>query len=170
MALFGSGRDASLFRRISRELMGNIISQQCVFYKFSLDKTTTNMYGEASGGRFYKEPIILNCLIDRGDLSSPIDNGFGVDVNQKVNFAFLRDDLVDISLLPEVGDIIMYYEAYYEVDNVNENQYALGKDPEHPYSPNPLNSGLENFGYNVSIVCNTHMTPVDKVNIINARL
>ena len=63
MALFGSGRDASLFRRISRELMGNIISQQCVFYKFSLDKTTTNMYGEASGGRFYKEPIILNVAI-----------------------------------------------------------------------------------------------------------
>lgn len=169
MALFGTGRDASTFRRMSRELMHNIISQQCVFYKFTIDKTITNMYGEASGGRFYKEPVIFNCLVDRGDKGSPTSD-FGVTTTQNVDFAFLRDDLEDANLVPEVGDIIMYYEAYYEVDNVNENQYALGKDPEHPYSPNPLNSGLENFGYNVSIVCNTHMTPVDKVNIINARL
>lgn len=169
MAIFGSGRDASIFRRISRELIHDIISQQCVFYKFSINKTTTNMYGEASGGRFYKEPVILNCLVDRGDKESPTSD-LGVDTSQQINFAFLRDDLVDAVLVPEVGDIIMYYENYYEIDNVNDNQYALGKDPDHPYSPNPLNTNLENFGYNVSIICKTHLTPSDKVNIIKSRL
>jgi hypothetical protein len=62
---------------------------------------------------------------------------------------FLRDDLLKswedfnenfltyryqygANLVPEVGDIIMYQEGYYEVDNVNANQYFMGKNPDYP--------------------------------------
>ena len=47
MALFGSSRDISMFRKINRELMGDVITQQIAFYKYVLDKTKVNMYGEA---------------------------------------------------------------------------------------------------------------------------
>ena len=39
MALFGAERDISLFRHINRELMGDIITQQCSFYKFKIEET-----------------------------------------------------------------------------------------------------------------------------------
>ena len=167
-ALFGSGRDVSMFRRLNRELLGDIINQQCAFFKFAIDKTKANIYGEASGGRFYYEPVLFNCLMERDNQSHGVDD-FGVNLERNVKFSLLRDDLVDANLVPEVGDILMYEEAYYEVDNVIENQYKLGKNPDYPNNTNPLNPGLENFGYDVSIICNTHMVPADLVNIINAR-
>ena len=60
MALFGEARDISLFRHINRELMGNIISQQVVYYKPDLVETVVNMYGEASKEKFWHEPVLLN--------------------------------------------------------------------------------------------------------------
>ena len=59
MALYGGARDISLFQKVNRELMGNIITQQCVYYKLRLNETKVNMYGEAAGARYYKEPVIF---------------------------------------------------------------------------------------------------------------
>jgi len=61
MALFTGERDVSLMRKINRELMGNIITQQASFYKVDLTQTNTNIYGESNGNRFYDGPIIFNC-------------------------------------------------------------------------------------------------------------
>ena len=52
MALFGRQRDINLFTTITRELMGDIITQQCAFYKYKLEQTAINIYGEAAGGKF----------------------------------------------------------------------------------------------------------------------
>lgn len=168
-ALFGSSRDVSFIRRLNRELMGNIISQQCAFYKYELNETTINMYGEASEGKFYKGPILLNALITVGASTSPTSE-LGVNFDWPITFAFLRDDLVDANLVPEVGDIILYHESYWEVDNSRATQYFAGKDPEYPYNPNPLNPGLENFGYNVGVLCECHYIPGDRVNLQSFRL
>ena len=169
MALFGGARDISLFRHINRELLWDVITQQCVYYKFKLAETKVNLYGEASGAKFYHEPVIFNALISRGEQTQPIDD-FGVDFSWDLEFRFFRDDLVDAKLVPEVGDIIMYNEGYWEVDNTNANQFFVGKDPDYPYNPNPLNPGLENFGTSVSIICQAHYTPADKVQITRERL
>ena len=64
MAMFTGQRDVSLVRKLNRELMGNIITQQCVYYKLRLNETKVNMYGEAAGARYYKEPVIFNALSD----------------------------------------------------------------------------------------------------------
>jgi len=169
MALFGTQRDVSLFRHLSRELMWDIITQQCVFYQLKADETKVNIYGEASGARLYEEPVLLNVLIDRGDNLAPVDD-FGVSFDRPMTFKFLRDDLVDAKVLPEVGDIIMWYDAYWEIDNTNNNQLFVGKDPDYPYDVNPLNPGLENFGSNISTICIAHYVPADKVQITRERL
>ena len=169
MAIFGSARDISMFRKINRELLGDVITQQVAFYKYILDKTNVNMYGEATGGRWYDGPILINGLITVGDNTSPI-NEFGVDFNWNIRVALLRDDLVDANLHPEVGDVILYQESYFEIDNTNIKQFFAGKDPDYPYEANPLNPGLSNFGYNVSVICETHYIPADRVNIIKQRL
>ena len=171
-ALFGSSRDISMFRHVNRELMGNIISQQCVYYKYNLLETKVNMYGESAEGHYFQEPIILFCLIDRND-QQYLQDGIGVDFVWGAKFAFLIDDLTQANLFPEVGDIIQYQEGYFEVNGLISNQLFVGKDPEYPNydsnNNNPLNSGLENFGYNTSVVVNTHYAPVERINIIKSR-
>jgi len=169
-ALFGSSRDNSFIKRINRELIHDIISQQCAFYKYKIAETKVNMYGEASTGRIFDGPTLLNALITVGDNTSPTSD-LGVNFDWPMTFAFLRDDLVDANLHPEVGDVILYQESYWEVDNTNITQYFAGKDPDYPYEPNnPLNPGLANFGYNVSVTCECHYVPGDRLGISKFRL
>ena len=169
MALFGSSRDASFLRYMNREVMGNVISQQCAIYKYKLAETKINMYGESSGGKFFEQPVLLFALITIGDNTSPTSE-LGVNFDWPMSFAFLRDDLVDANVHPEVGDVILYQESYWEVDNTNITQFWGGKDPDYPYEPNPTNPGLAEFGYNVSVTCECHYVPADRVNIIRTRL
>ena len=169
MALYGTSRDISLFRHINRELLHDIITQQCVYYQFKTSETKVNIYGESAGAKYYTEPVILNLLVDRGDNTSPTGD-MGVDYDRPMTFKFFRDDLVDANLIPDVGDIIMWYEGYWEVENTNANQLFVGKDPAYPYDVNPLNPGLENFGTNLSIMCVCHYVPADKVGITKERI
>ena len=164
MALFGSSRDVAMIRGINRELMGNIITQQASFYKYKLEETKVNMYGEAAGEKFFDGPYIFNCLISRRDQEYP-ESELGINFQWGITFAFLRDDLVDSMYVPEIGDIVLYQEGYYEIDTLNANQYFVGKNPDYPNNPNPLNPGLEKFGSNISIVAETHYVPADKYNI-----
>jgi hypothetical protein len=112
--------------------------------------------------------VLVNALIQRGDKNQTAGD-MGVDANREMEFRFLRDDLVAASLVPEVGDIILYQESYFEVDNVNDNQLFVGKDPDYPYNQNPLNPGLEEFGANMSIIVQAHLTPADRVQITRER-
>ena len=169
MALFGTQRDVSLIRHINRELLWDVISQECVYYQFKTEDTKVNIYGEAAGAKYYGEPVILNMLVDRGDNTSPTSD-MGVDYDRPMTFKFFTDDLVDAKLVPDVGDIIMWYEGYWEVENTNANQLFVGKDPAYPYNVNPLNPGLENFGSNLSIMCVCHYVPADKVQITKERI
>lgn len=169
MALFGSARDISMFRKINRELLGDIITQQCAIYKYALDKTKVNMYGEASEGRWFNGPTLLNALITVGNKADGTSD-LGVDFNWDMKFAFLRDDLLDANIVIEIGDVILYQESYFEVDLSFDTQYFAGKDPDFPYNTNPLNPGLDQFGYSVSVIANAHNIPADRVNIIKQRL
>jgi hypothetical protein len=180
-ALFGGKRDISLFRHINRELLSDIITQQCAFYKYKLEETKVNIYGEAAEEKYYMGPVLLNCLIERNPQDFP-ETDLGTDFNWGITFKFLRDDLLDknkifnidtkiygADLVPEVGDVILYQEGYYEIDNIISNQYFFGKNPEYPNNINPLNPGLEDFGSSISIICETHYIPKDKTGIDRAR-
>ena len=169
MAIFGSIRDASLVRHLNRELLHDVITQQCALYKIKVAETKVNIYGESSGAKYYYQPVLLNTLIDRGEMEQPTTD-FGVDYSREVEFKFFRDDLVDANIVPEVGDIILYYQDYFEIDTVIDNQLWSGKDPKFPYNVNPLNPGLEGFGMDVSIICKTHYTSADRVQISKERI
>lgn len=173
MALFGQQRDISMFRHVNRELMHKIISQQVVFYKYKVGETPVNMYGESSEGRYFVDPVLLFALIEPGEFDYP-ESELGVDFNWSVTFKFLRDDLVDSQTFPEVGDIIMYQNGYWEIDNVNTTQFFVGKNPQYPYldaaGNNPYETDLGEFGYNVSVICTCHYVPSDRLNLEKSRL
>ena len=163
MALFGTIRDAGMQIGVAQELVNNVITQQIGYYKIILPATPANVYGEALV-KDYIGPILLNCLIVRGDFTTTTDN-FGPDSRREVDFRFLKVDLIAANVVPEVGDIVMYNELYYEVDNTNENQLFLGKDPQYAYS-----DGLGEFGASISIILNTHLTTPERLNITQQRL
>jgi len=156
--VFGSRRDFTLLTKINRELLRDVVEQEILYYKISLEESTTNLYGESLNKIFYT-PSKLNCLITRGDQVISIDE-FGPDLTRDASFAFLREDLVDIQIVPEVGDIILWHEDYYEVDTVRENELFLGKD--NSYNLTPYGS---KFGTSISIILDTHLTRGDKLGI-----
>jgi hypothetical protein len=121
------------------------------------------MYGEALV-KSYIGPVLLDCLIVRGDFTTTSDN-FGPDTRREAEFRILKTDLEYANIVPETGDIVMYNELYYEVDNTNENQLFLGKDPAYSYS-----TGLENFGASFSIILFTHLTSPERLGITQQRL
>lgn len=173
MALFGQQRDISMFRHVNRELMQKIVSQQVVFYKYKVGETPVNMYGESSEGRYFVDPVLLFALIEPGQFEYP-ESELGVDFNWSVIFRFLRDDLVDSQVYPAIGDVIMYQNGYWEIDNISTTQFFVGKNPQYPYlnaaGNNPYETDLGEFGYNVSVICTCHYVPSDRLNILQSRL
>jgi len=162
MALFGGLRDVSLFKSISKELINDIIQTEVAYYKFALEQTNVNVYGEAPGKNYY-EPLKIAGLIDRQDQSWSSDD-FGPDINQTIGFKFLKQELRDLNLIPEVGDLILFRNNFYEVDSRVENQLILGKDPDYA-----LATETTNFGDSFSMIVNTHISRVEKLNLIPLR-
>ena len=163
MALFGTVRDAVMQLGVAHEFVNNVATQQIGYYKVVLPDTQPDVYGEAAV-KSYIGPVLLNCLIVRGDFTMVADS-FGPDSRREVGFRFLKVDLEAANVVPETGDIVMYNELYYEVDNTNENQLFLGKDPAYAYS-----EGLNNFGQSFSIICFTHLTTPERLGITQERL
>ena len=139
MALFGGSRDISLFHNLNKELINDIIQTEIAYYKFALEQTKVNVYGEAPGKNYF-EPMKIACLINREDQSWSSDN-FGSDINQVINFRFLKEELREISLVPEVGDLILFRNNFYETDTRIENELILGRDPDYAISEETTNFG-----------------------------
>lgn len=163
MALFGSLKDISIFKGMSKELLENIISQAIGYYKYKLDDTPINIYGEGLN-KYFIGPILINCLIERGDFT--VDKSdISLEVKRDVTFRFLKYHLERANVVPEIGDVIMYNEGYYHIDNVNENQLILGRDNDYSYE-----TGLENFGSSYSVVLSAHLSSQEALGIDKNRL
>ena len=162
MALFGGLRDISLFHNLNKELINNIIQTEVAYYKFALEQTQANVYGEAPGKNYF-EPLKIACLIDRNDQTWSSDD-FGSDINQSINLNFLKDELKTINLIPEVGDILLFKNNFYEIDGRTENQLILGRDPDYAIS-----TETTDFGDSFSILVSAHISRVEKLNLIPLR-
>ena len=128
----------------------------------NLEQTVANVYGEAMGKNYY-EPMKIACLIDRQDQAWSSDD-FGSDINQIVGFRFLKHELLNINLVPEVGDLMLFRNNFYEVDSKVENQLFMGRDPDYAIS-----TGTVDFGDSFSIIVNAHLSLVEKLNLIPLR-
>ena len=165
MALFGSARDASLIRSINRELINKYIDTEVGFYKLNLEATRTNVYDE-SDNKIYYSVMKMNSLVLRDSRTRTLDE-YGGDSTRTVTFGFLRDDLRDKNIVMEVGDIIEFDGEYHEIDNVSSSEYWGGKNPSRDLG---FTLGeRDEFGYSVSIVCETHVTRKSSLNIEEIR-
>lgn len=157
MPLFGGERDISLFRRINRELINEIIDTKVDIIKYAIRDIKENLYGEAIGKQYFKN-VRVGALIEQGS-TEITDTEFGPDVNKEVTFKFLRDDIKDVANLKlEIGDLLFWDNAYWEIDKVSSgNQYFMGRNPSTNYAG-------DQHGYNLAVICETHMTRRSKVD------
>ena len=132
-------KDLATIEKFNRELLGEpniddcgIIDQFVILYRTSVYDTETNMYGEASEGKVYKQGVKLPCIVDAEDFNFEYDD-FGPDNRQNVKFAFQRAYLVEVDLKPDIGDILKWNDGYFEVKDYNENQ-LVGGDPTKSHS------------------------------------
>ena len=160
--LFGSSRDFDLLVNINRELVHDLVEQEILYHKLSLEDTEVNLYGESLSKSFWNA-VKLNCLITRGDQVIDIAE-FGPDLGREASFAIIRRDLEDVSILPEVGDIVQWQNDFYEVDTVRENRLFLGRDSNYN-----LTSYGGQYGGSLSIILDTHLTGADRVGISEVR-
>ena len=106
------------------------------------------MYGE-SMDKIYYPGVETGCFVE-SDPQSTLYEGFGPDVKKGTLFRF-HQKLCEIKeIYPEVGDIIAWESAYFEISNVVENQF-LGGQPEKNYS----------------LICNAHMSRKSSLNIVD---
>jgi hypothetical protein len=139
MARFALDRDINFFKSISRELVDAVIETTVVLYKLVIEDVKTNLYGESLNKSYY-QGLQCSAVIERDDTSVSYE-GFGPDSGQSVEFRFNRFTLEEKGFYPEIGDIIYHNDAYFEVDNVREDQLIAGRPDE-----------------KFSIICSTFMT------------
>ena len=160
MALFGGHRDAKFLASINAELLNAVIDTEIEIYKLNIEQSDSNLYGESENKSFY-DSILLPCLITKEGKSASQDD-YGHTSTRTAQFAISRDILVRADIYPEVGDVIFWDNEYYELDNVDANQYFVGKNPE--TWPNG-----SSHGYSVSIVVDAHATRQVPLGIRNLK-
>lgn len=160
MALFGSMRDAKFLASINSELINTIIDTEIRFFKLVVEHSESNIYGESESKSYY-DSILIPCVITKEGKTSNMDD-YGHSYTRTAQFAISRDILERAEFYPEVGDIVFWDNEYYELDNVDANQYFAGKNPD--TWPNG-----DQFGYSVSIICDAHATRQTPTGISNIR-
>ncbi len=146
MPKFISDRDVRFFKHIAREAVDDVVENICVLYKINLADTRINLYGEAIS-KTWHPGVQLNVLIDKSAQQQNYE-GFGPNTVQDIQFNFDKFMLEEKNIYPEVGDIIFFDQAYYEINNTTEVQYSGGL-PQH----------------NFSVVCSTFMVSKSLLNI-----
>ena len=128
MPRFALNRDIRFFESISKELVDAVIETTVVLFKLSIEDISTNLYGESINKSYY-QGTECTAVIERDD-SSVSYEGFGADSGQNVEFRFNRVTLKGKGFYPEIGDIIKHNDAYFEIDNVREDQLIGGQSGE----------------------------------------
>ena len=142
--------------------MQKIVSEEVLYYKLSLADTEYDSYGDAKIKMYLSPSLLVTTVMRNPQVNEDAD--YGTSTSRKNDFAFLKADLIDLMLVPEKGDIIVWNESYFEVDNIIEDQLLSGKDPR--YS---LQAGMEKFGSSWSIICEAHLAHVNRLNIVQSR-
>lgn len=147
MAKFVGNRDFEFFQHVNRELSAEIVDTPVILYKLNLNYVNTNIYGESVEKIAY-DGVELPAFVDYKGNNVITDSGFGIDSTQEVEFRFVRRILQERHVYPEIGDVIGYDSAFFEIDNTQEVQLIAGR-----------------VGYNQSIICSTHLTRRSNIQI-----
>ena len=140
-----------LVERLNRELIDDVIGTYVTIFRISPSQTEVNLYGESSinTGKVFENGINMPAIIEHDDLTFET-NEFGPKSDQAVTFSFQRKTLLEVDFRPEIGDIVEWNYAFFEINTINENLLVGG-----------------NTELNHDVVASAHLTRLSKLNIDN---
>lgn len=140
-------------------LVGQVLNtnQNVIYYKINLESTVTNMYGE-SLEKWYYNGVNVRCSLERGEITNG-DDDFGVTVSNTIKVNIPRALLQSYNFLPEVGDIFMDREKYYEVNSIDQTFVTIP-------GVGASNGSLGTTGQIVMYTLSGYLTRITKLNII----
>lgn len=166
---FAPGNDIELQVSSITEGYKRLMSMMVPYYKINAKNTSINIYGESLSKQYFK-PVVIKCYIDRGDEIISIAE-YGSTNTQTSKFWFVHEMMEKQGVLPEVGDIILDRERYYEVTNVNENHIMFGNDETYLYNAENFDSSsLNKRGQSLVFELDTVMTRVSHLNLLPYKL
>ena len=122
MALFGGERDISLFRKINRELINNIIDTTVDILKSAIKDMDENLYGEVLGKQYFQNVRVGSLIEPAG--SEMVSNDFGLDIEKECVFNFLDKMQVPNALLkPPVFFVFSQILGFIMQDLVRSHLY-----------------------------------------------
>ncbi len=135
----------------------NFAGMKVGYFKYDLDNTTTNIYGE-SLEKWYYPPMEIKCLIERGGLTYN-DADFGPDPSQNITVSIPRITVEQFKFTPEVGDILIDRDRYYEVSVVDSQFFTNAGAPTTAQTAN-------NTGNLIIYILTCTLVRTTKLNII----
>lgn len=136
---FVSPRDYATILKINQELINKIIDTPVVMFKIHQELTEINSYGESTKKTWYNGVEVPSRI--KREPRSVDEDVQNINISQDCTFSFLREELIEREIYPELGDIVYFDSQYYEIHNVNEIQMWGGQ-----------------VTYKHSIVCDAHLT------------
>jgi hypothetical protein len=118
-------RDYKTVLAFNKELINTVVDTPVIIYKLNVDKTPTNIYGEATRKTWYVGTVVP-CLLTRMDARAVTEVNV-IDIEQKAEYYFLRNELNERDIYPDAGDVIEYDSQYYEIENITEIQQWAGQ-------------------------------------------
>lgn len=166
MALFASRRDSGFMSSVNREILNRVTGMEVLYYRLSLEQSPSSIYDETTE-KVYYEPVVLGAHISKQDVQTE-DTEMGLmETSQNVIFGFLRDELEQIQLVLQVGDIVKWDTTFYEIDNIRKENYWWGRNPQDFVASD--RGAIPPQGWAYSVVVDTHRSTITSVNLINMR-
>ena len=172
MPIFGRNKDRMLVKHFNDEVFKNILDTPVMIFKPSLQKTSTNLYGEGPNGyKQWRSGVQIYASINREDQSWEATD-FGLDVKQNITFSFLNEHIWELNVAGateesgfsvDIGDIVFYDSHYWEIDSTIRNQYLFGRNQNVTNVHGGGTNAIE--GESLSTIAAAHLTRRSKLNI-----
>jgi hypothetical protein len=124
LSIFFGDAEEQLFENSARELVENLIKQNCVYYKIELETTKSNVYGEAKRKTF-SEPVELVCSIAAVDDDVYTEAGLLKTAKGDIILGTFDSYLEELEVNPAQGDFIYYNNKYFEIYDADVGKQGL---------------------------------------------
>lgn len=122
---FTSQQDYQLMLHFNKELINTFMDVPVVLYKLNIIESKKNVYGESTQKRWYRG-VQVPALVSR-QLNTAVKDMSIINIEQTIEFNFLRQECIDRNVFPEIGDIVDFNHMYFEVDQLNSIQLIAGQ-------------------------------------------
>lgn len=134
-AKFFSPRTAGFVKRLTKEYV-NRMNQEILYYPVNAERSDTgDLYSQhynESSKKQMGEGILVPCNVFIQEKNTENFKDAGFELRTFIDVFFHMYDLEELNIVPEIGDIISFQNAFFEIFDTDDHQMLHG-DPEYKY-------------------------------------